>query len=197
MAAAGNGKIYAIGGYNNGGSVAVEEYNPGTDTWVTKANMSIARWNIGIAASMGKIYIIGGEGLGPAMAEYDPVTDTWAMKADMLLGERVFAGAATSNAGKIYAIGGHKASGPLATVEEYTPSSVTAYSISGKVTDNTGIGIAGVNITAMSDGQGCDLSKQPVLLIHGWGGGDVAVGNMKWICPTVPMDGCRWDMSKV
>jgi formylglycine-generating enzyme required for sulfatase activity len=169
---ASNGKIYAIGGYNNGGSVAVEEYNPGTDTWATKANMSIARWNIGIAASMGKIYIIGGEGLGPAMAEYDPVTDTWAMKADMLLGERVFAGAATSSNGKIYAIGGHKASGPLATVEEYTPSSVTAYSISGKVMDANGNGLAGVSINAVPNLCLDATAPRPVLLVTGWGGSE-------------------------
>ena len=47
------------------------------------------------------------------------------------------------------------------------PQSPSAgYSISGRVTDSGGNPVAGVTIEAT----GCDLSKQPVFLIHGWGG---------------------------
>ena len=40
-------------------------------------------------------------------------------------------------------------------------------SISGRVTDGSGNGVPNVKI------QACNLSKQPVLLVHGWGGPDV------------------------
>lgn len=43
------------------------------------------------------------------------------------------------------------------------------YSIAGRVTDNSGNPIPGVTVDAYA----CDPNKQPVLLIHGWGGPDV------------------------
>src|SRR2546423_913856 len=64
VAAASNGKIYAIGGYNTdfGGFLStVEEYDPATNTWATRASMPTARQHPGVAAaSNGKIYAIGG-----------------------------------------------------------------------------------------------------------------------------------------
>ena len=42
-----NGKIYAIGGSNSGGYLRiVEEYNPATNTWTTKAIMPTARCDL-------------------------------------------------------------------------------------------------------------------------------------------------------
>jgi formylglycine-generating enzyme required for sulfatase activity len=126
VASANNGKIYAIGGYNGNGLANVEEYNPASNTWIAKSNMSIARWNIGAATSNGKIYIVGGQWLGPSMVEYDPDTDTWMMKANMLLGDRICPGVAVSKTGRIYAIGGHNEGGVLSTVEEFTDVSSIA-----------------------------------------------------------------------
>ena len=61
-----------------------------------------------VAASNGKIYVIGGE-IGECDAgtveEYDPATGTWIGRDHMLTGRADFGAAATSN-GKIYAIGG-------------------------------------------------------------------------------------------
>jgi formylglycine-generating enzyme required for sulfatase activity len=45
----------------------------------------------------------------------------------------------------------------------------TGYTISGWVTDSAGNPVPNVTIRAT----GCDLTKQPVVLIHGWGGGDI------------------------
>jgi formylglycine-generating enzyme required for sulfatase activity len=45
----------------------------------------------------------------------------------------------------------------------------TTYSISGEVTDSGGNPVPGVTVRAFA----CDPSKQPVLLVHGWGGPDV------------------------
>ena len=57
----------------------VEEYDPATDTWATKAPMPTPRWNLGVAtASNGKIYAIGGfnGSLLATVEEYDPATNT-------------------------------------------------------------------------------------------------------------------------
>ena len=90
-----NGKIYAIGGTNRPPAqipapitLTVEEYDPATDTWTTKANMPTARAAFSTSVVNGKIYVIGGdaphlEPLTSTVEEYDPATDTWTTKADM------------------------------------------------------------------------------------------------------------------
>ena len=75
-----NGKIYAIGGARvwPGQAVStVEEYDPATDTWTTKAPMPTARRSLSTSVVNGKIYAIGGKEAttGVAVArveEYDP-----------------------------------------------------------------------------------------------------------------------------
>src|SRR5437660_673528 len=56
------GKIYAIGGDNNGGLYlkVVEEYDPASNTWTTKAQMLTGRYDLAAAEAGGKIYAIGG-----------------------------------------------------------------------------------------------------------------------------------------
>jgi N-acetylneuraminic acid mutarotase len=124
-----DGKIYAIGGWKPGAQPdgiqlsTVEEYDPATDTWTTKTDMSIKRTGLATCAVNGRIYAIGGGGEGVTVFStvevYDPLTDTWTKKADMPTG-RVFLSASVAN-GKIYAIGGMNANGAFSTVEEYTP----------------------------------------------------------------------------
>src|SRR5690349_18307638 len=56
-----DGRIYAIGGYNNGFLSTVEAYDPGTNTWTTRASMRIARYGQGAATGPdGRIYVCGG-----------------------------------------------------------------------------------------------------------------------------------------
>jgi hypothetical protein len=60
-----DGKIYAIGGDLRGGGTpnstsTVEEYDPVTNTWTTKADMLTARWGLSASVVNGKIYAIGG-----------------------------------------------------------------------------------------------------------------------------------------
>ena len=91
-----DGKIYVVGGY----SVidrrmkilkVVEAYDPQTDTWERKQDMSIPRRQFGIGVVAGKIYAIGGENFfefeKPQRLDhvevYDPVSDTWAKRADL------------------------------------------------------------------------------------------------------------------
>ncbi len=102
-AAAVNGKIYAIGGWD-GDSVAVvtnEMYNPASNNWTTKAPMPTARAQFGIVAYEGKIYCIGG---GTTNEVYDPATDTWETKAPMPTARSNVEVSAAD--GKIYVMGG-------------------------------------------------------------------------------------------
>jgi hypothetical protein len=118
-----NGKIYAIGGTNAAGVIlsTVEEYDPATDTWTTKANMPTARFALGVVtANNGKIYAIGGVN-SLAVEEYDPATNTWIIKANMTV-SRWSIGIAASGNGKIYVIGGQGRGGEMA---EYDPGTDT------------------------------------------------------------------------
>ncbi len=128
VAAALNGKIYAIGGSGVTCLDTMEEYDPATDTWTTRASMPTARCGLGAAAaSNGKIYAIGGENAVylNTVEEYDPATDTWATRASMPT-ERGFLGVVAAPNGKIYAIGGSNSTHyELGTVEEYDPATDT------------------------------------------------------------------------
>ncbi len=82
LAAANNGNLYAIGGWNNYSIAAVEEYNPATDTWATKTSMPTARNTLAVAtAPSGVIYAMGGQingsGTIATVEAYDPGTNTW------------------------------------------------------------------------------------------------------------------------
>ena len=126
--AAVNGKIYAIGGSTqndvDGQLLGInEEYDPATNTWVTKAAMPTPRTDFAIAVYQNKIYCIGGiSGQGKnfpieghrfyvaslANEVYDPATDTWANKAPMPF--RDYGHLTTSVVGgKIYIIDGSSA----------------------------------------------------------------------------------------
>jgi len=126
-----DGNIYVIGGssaapYGGTAILAVEVYEPATDSWTQKGDIP-ARRGAGFTSVVdGKIYAFGGYGGLGKVHEYDPVTDTWTQKADMPTRR---CGLSTSVLdGKIYAIGGHPGSSPysaLATVEVYDPSTDT------------------------------------------------------------------------
>jgi N-acetylneuraminic acid mutarotase len=112
-----NNKIYVIGGYNGIDLAAVEEYDPGTNTWTTKPNMPEAR-NPSAAVVNNKIYVIGGN--NRIVEEFDPAANTWITKNSMPTERRPYV-AVVNN--KIYAVGGYNdITGSLSTNEEYNPS---------------------------------------------------------------------------
>jgi len=125
-----NGKIYAIGGVVSYPTITskVQEYNPVTDTWTTKADMITARAYPSTSVVNGKIYAMGGEiklndPSVPTVEVYDTVRDTWTSEADMPTARTVFSAIALN--GKMYVIGGSTRGFPysaLAMVEEYNPN---------------------------------------------------------------------------
>lgn len=124
-----NGKIYAIGGqqYPSGQLLiidVVEEYDPATDTWTTKAPMPTPRYGFATAiAGNGKIYTIGGSGppRQTVVEEYDPETNTWTLKAPAIA-KRSYHSAVGASNGRIYIAGGGGFGDIIRTVEEYDPA---------------------------------------------------------------------------
>src|SRR6188474_2344609 len=116
---AANGKMYVIGGWNDGKAGGVNyEYDPATDKWTKKQPMPRPAHHAALAAVNGKIYAFGGfvapattaVPLGAAWEpiadayEFNPATDSW-KPLPPLPGKRGSAIAAEVG-GKIYVIGG-------------------------------------------------------------------------------------------
>ncbi|MBN1350876.1 hypothetical protein JXJ21_15765 [candidate division KSB1 bacterium] len=133
-----NDKIYLIGGtsdeYGTEIYKEIEEYDPETESWITKSELPTKRWGFAACALDGKIYICGGvtSGGGSAVDSiatgllevYDPRTNRWETeKAPMNHVRMQF----TLNAvnGKLYAIAGKQrqcAAVAQKVVEEYDPA---------------------------------------------------------------------------
>jgi hypothetical protein len=139
----GDPRIYAIGGRNPlVGYGIVEMYDPGSDTWVARQPMNVARFGAVAGVVNNKIYVIGGWATTEALdtvEAYDPTTDTWTLNFDVneefepVPEPLAFAGAAVVD-NKIYVIGGRTNSidpgnpdpaDVLSTVYEFDPSSNT------------------------------------------------------------------------
>jgi len=121
-----DGRIYAIGGWLNGGVLTseVDAYDPATNTWTAVASLPTARYILAAATGPdGKIYAIGG--LGNAIINevdaYDPATNTWTAVASLPTNRYTFA-AATGPDGKIYAMGGSVGGVWTSEVDAYDPA---------------------------------------------------------------------------
>jgi N-acetylneuraminic acid mutarotase len=114
-----NGKLYVIGGWNDGKAGGVTyEYDPATDKWTKKQPMPRPAHHAALAAANGKIYVMGGFvapsdtalPLGAAWQPidnawvYDPAADSW--KSLPPLPTRRGSAVAVEVGGKIYTIGG-------------------------------------------------------------------------------------------
>lgn len=88
------GKLYAGGGINGEVLNDMHAYDPATNTWSRKADMTARIYNRGVAAVGNKIYSIGGYNpfyaridastliYTKALFEYDTATDQWAAKTE-------------------------------------------------------------------------------------------------------------------
>src|SRR5581483_5429093 len=119
-AAALNGKIYVVGGFEKPGlgnltnlaiTALVEEYDPATDRWTTKASLPVGLHHAGIGVAGGRLYIVGGytqSGLTvwhpvASVYAYDPAMNTWSERAPMPTPRGALSIA--EHQGKLYAIG--------------------------------------------------------------------------------------------
>ena len=131
-----NGKIYVVGGFEQPGlgnllnlaiTASVQEYDPSTDRWTTKAPMPVGLHHVGIGVTGGRLYVIGGytqSGLTvwhpvATVYAYDPATDSWAERAPMPTARGALS--VTVHEGKLYAIGGYDRNANSAAVEVYDP----------------------------------------------------------------------------
>ncbi|MHA6529717.1 Kelch repeat-containing protein [Paenibacillus sp. BAC0078] len=116
-----NGKVYVIGS-TNGDLRLVEEFDPSTKVWTTKASMPAPnRLYSGVAVVNNKIYVAGGSSASNKLEEYDPVNNTWTTKAD--IPTPTSAASVVSINGKILVLGGKNQEGKLQKiVNEYDPS---------------------------------------------------------------------------
>src|SRR6187397_3119508 len=143
---AANGKLYVIGGWDDGKAGGVNyEYDPATDKRTKKEPMPRPAHHAALAAANGKIYVMGGFvaptdtalPLGAAWQpidnawEYDPATDSW-KSLPPLPGKRGSA-VAVEAGGKIYVIGGattvegSKESWTLSSGAAASPQSVSQF----------------------------------------------------------------------
>jgi N-acetylneuraminic acid mutarotase len=172
-AAALDGRLYAIGGYDQAGNAltSVEAIEPGQDTaWLPVADLSEPRGACAAAATQDRIYVTGGDdGTGApslnSLVVYDPGTDQWQTRASMITRR--------SNLKMvyldpyIYAIGGFGTGpndAPLNTVERYDPGSdtwtIVASMNTGRI--NVGTAIVGNQIVVVGGAGQVSGHRQPL-----------------------------------
>lgn len=129
-------KIYVVGGFEQPGlsnilklsiTPTLEEYDPRTDQWATKASLPVGLHHVGLGVTGGRVYVIGGyrqSGLSvwhpvATVYAYDPGTDTWTERTSMPTPRGALS--VTEHDGKLYAIGGYNGKLNSAAVEVYDP----------------------------------------------------------------------------
>ena len=130
-----NNMIYVIGGdiYNSDDDYtcynANECYNPSSNTWTTKKNMTTARGSLASSVVKNMIYVIGGYDYYDTFSLdknecYNPSSNTWTTKRNMTTGRANIDSTVVDD--KIYVIGGYDNSSHHLDVNEcYNPSSNT------------------------------------------------------------------------
>jgi subtilisin family serine protease len=108
---AANNILYAIGGTNAAGTAlrTVQAYNPGTNSWTTKASLPVARQTgNGATTIQGILYLAGGHNGAGALTRtlyaYNPSTNTWSSRAQMPAFSSC--GGSGAIAGKLYVFSG-------------------------------------------------------------------------------------------
>ncbi len=105
------GKVYVVGGSVGGVAVPqIDEYDPASDGWRTRAAMPKGLDHLGVAVADGKIITVGGfigsvhRGAVSDVYEYNVATDTWRTLAPMKNPRGSVAVAVLD--GKVHAVGG-------------------------------------------------------------------------------------------
>src|SRR5205809_355238 len=86
------GRVFAIGGFNDSGEpvASVDVYDPAANEWQSRAPLPVATHHAAAAVAAGRLYVIGGYTGGrlrwmtsSTVYEYDPARDAWATRAPM------------------------------------------------------------------------------------------------------------------
>jgi N-acetylneuraminic acid mutarotase len=120
-AASVGGKLYAIGGDAGGSLGTVEEYDPTSNSWTSKASMSPRAW-LGCAVVNGRIYAAGGSN-GVVMQAYDPLINVWETLPAVPTPRSALS--VVTVQGQVLLLGGAVGVDPVTTVEAYDPVSRT------------------------------------------------------------------------
>ncbi|HEY6105173.1 MAG TPA: kelch repeat-containing protein [Anaeromyxobacteraceae bacterium] len=162
--AAANGRLYVMVFNNNtAGLAATYEYDPGANTWATKAAPPFTYAHYSVAELGGTLYLLASAHLGggvPAASEfarYDPVGDTWVIRQSLT---SALGSALVGFGGKVYAVGGVRSSGgswvAIRDVNRYDPATNTwssagqlgaARYLAAAATPGTGLYVAGGSST--------------------------------------------------
>ena len=126
-----DGIIYVVGGDSGNaprtyGTATVEAYDPATDSWTTRASMSIPRLAPGVAALGGLIYAVGGDSASPAgvgvvarVETLDPAGTRWVIQAPLEVARSGIGLVDFNN--DLYAVGGYTDRDAVGTVEVRDP----------------------------------------------------------------------------
>jgi hypothetical protein len=128
-----NGRIYAVGGFDDAGLAVdtVERYDPATDTWTGLPAMPTARGGLGLVRVGDNLYAVGGDANGSAAGGKTGAVEVFGL-ASGTWSTSVFAAMPTSRSrfacgvdpafGRIFAFGGEDDAGaPLNASEMYDP----------------------------------------------------------------------------
>ena len=122
-----DGVMYAVGGMSNFTPLnVVEAYDPATDSWSSKTPMPTARYGFAFEEVDDLLYAIGGSrsvsinrgDLG-VVQRYNASADAWRAQPPMPTRRALLAGGVVGDT--IYAVGGFKPGGPVATLEAFKP----------------------------------------------------------------------------
>lgn len=107
-AAAVDGKIYAVGGYDRNVTPAHSnyEYDPQKDTWTIRTNMPTPRSNLAVVSLKRKVYVFGGNAGDDRNEVYDALADEWQSLAPLPTPRIHLNGSAAAAFKKIYVLGG-------------------------------------------------------------------------------------------
>ncbi len=124
-------RIYIAGGYSDGPSSRVDEFNPANNTFTQVADLPVGLHRHAMAAvpARGSLFVVGGmsaDGYEATCSEYSPSTNTWTARApitvDGVIRPRAYLAAFTVR-NRIYATGGRSDAGTSPAVFEYHPAS--------------------------------------------------------------------------
>jgi predicted secreted protein with PEFG-CTERM motif len=111
-----DGKLYAIGGFNEFTRAENEVYDPVTDSWETKSQMPTPREHLASSVLDDQLYVIGGraeQSNTNSNEMYDPTTNTWKTLEPLPTARSGLT--ASTLSGAIFVFGGES---PLYTFEE-------------------------------------------------------------------------------